>query len=571
MSRLCHCLVVMVLASSVSSAQVANLPTPGQAPMQPGAPSRDSAAKSGTAILRGRVLAADSGQPLRKAQVQLFASGPGVNVPAQNRATSTDGDGRYQFKELPAGRYTISASKGSYIALSYGQQRPNEPGKPLEILAGQTVEKVDFALPLGGILTGRILDEFGDPAESAQVAPMQSRTVQGRAQLVNAGRMSLTNDLGEFRIIGVPPGQYYLSATLRGAMTPYFDSDDRSGYAPTYYPGTPSLTEAQRLTVAVGQAISDLVLTLVPTRTARVTGLALDSQGRSMTTGSVMVTQRNNGVGFMSTMGGFVKPDGSFMVSGLAPGDYTLTVTTPGGFGDSPELATAQVTVAGQDINGVQIIAVKPSTLIGRIVVSDAAAAQTLQPGAIRLAATPKDPESGRFPGGPGHVNDDGTFTIKARPGPARIVLTGPLPGWTLKAVRLNGLDLTDIGVDVKASEDISGLEVELTNRLTNVSGLVTTGRGEAVTDYFALIFPQDRQEWVGPSRFFRVGRPDQDGRFKVSGLPAGEYYAIAVDVVDPNDERNPDFLDRASTRALRFSLNDAETKTLDLKLTTGP
>jgi carboxypeptidase family protein len=576
MSRAWGCLpliVVVVLASSDSSAQVSSLPTPGQAQPLPGAPARDSAVKPGTAILRGRVFAADSGEPLRKAQVRIFANGPAADGAAQNRATSTDGDGRYEFKALPAGRYNITAAKGNYIALSYGQKRPNEPGKPLEILDGQTVERVDFPLPRGGILTGRILDEFGDPAENVQVAPMQSRTLQGRAQVVAAGRISMTNDLGEFRIVGLPPGQYYLSATLRNPVMGNLESDDRSGYAPTYYPGTPSLNEAQRLTVAVGQTINDLTLTLVPTRTARVTGVALDSRGRPMTMGNVLVAPRNNntGVGFMLTMGGLVQPDGRFTVSGLAPGDYTLTATMPGGFGDDAESATAQITVAGQDVNGVQLTAVKPSTLTGRIVIADAAAAQALQPGTIRLAATPKDPGMNiAGPGGPGRVNDDGTLAIKARPGVVRIVLAGPLAGWTLKAVRLNGIDLTDAGVEVKANEDVGDLEVELTNHLTNVSGLVTNSRGDAAHDYSVVIFSQDRERWSSPGRFFRIGRPDQDGRFKASGLPAGEYYAIAIDALDPNNAQNPEFLDRASNRAVRFSLNDAETKTLDLKLTTG-
>jgi hypothetical protein len=109
-----------------------------------------------------------------------------------------------------------------------------------------------------------------------------------------------------------------------------------------------------------------------------------------------------------------------------------------------------------------------------------------------------------------------------------------------------------------------------LTNQLTTVSGLVTSARGEHSTDYTVVLFAQDREKWQPPNRFFRTGRPDQDGRFKLSGLPAGEYYAIASDSLDPNEASDPEVLDRISNRATSFSLNDGETRVLDLRLTTG-
>ena len=142
-------------------------------------------------------------------------------------------------------------------------------------------------------------------------------------------------------------------------------------------------------------------------------------------------------------------------------------------------------------------------------------------------------------------------------------------PDWTLKAVRLHGVDVTDAGFEARGNEDISGLEVELTNRLTSVSGLVTNVRGESVTEYFAIVFSQQREKWGGVAgRYLRTGRPDRDGRYTVSGLPAGDYFAIAVDAIDPAEAASAEFLERASSRAARFSLGDAETKSLDLKLT---
>jgi Carboxypeptidase regulatory-like domain len=583
-------LVAVLLGPAVAAAQVPGAAVPGQPPGLPraAAPPRDNpnAPATGTAILRGRVVAADTGQPLRRAQVRLTpnfnASGPiTIGGPGFGRATSTDANGRFEFKDLAAGRYSLSASKGSYINLSYGQRRPNEPGKPLEVLDGQTIEKLDFALPRGAIVTGRVVDELGEPAENIQVALMQPRTIQGRSQLSPVGRMAQTNDLGEFRLVAVPPGQYYLSANSRSFTPLSVETDDRAGYAPTYYPGTASLAEAQRLTLAVGQTLSDMTMTLVAARMAHIAGVAVDSQGKPMVNGNIALTQRaNNGPSFTMGMGGMIKADGSFMLPGLAPGDYIVTVSStplgggPLGGGDTPESATAKITLAGQDVDGLQLVASRLSTLTGRIVAADNAQAQALRPSTVRLTALPREPDGVPFGAGPGRVNDDGTFTLTSRSGSVRInVITDLRAGgaeWTLKAVRLNGVDVTDAGFDVSSNQDIGGIEVELTNHVSSLSGHVTNNRGETLTEYSAIVFSQDRERWTDTGRYFRSGRPDQEGRYKVTGLPAGEYFAIALETVDPNESTSPEFLERASRSAVRFSLGDAETKSVDLKLTTG-
>jgi hypothetical protein len=141
------------------------------------------------------------------------------------------------------------------------------------------------------------------------------------------------------------------------------------------------------------------------------------------------------------------------------------------------------------------------------------------------------------------------------------------LPGWSLKAVRQNGVDVTDTGVEFRSNESLEGLEVELTNHPSEVTGSVTDDQDKPVKDYAVVIFPQDRERWTSTSRYFGSGRPDQDGRYKTSALPPGDYYAIALEYVDQGDARDPDFLDRIKDRATRFRLSDGESKALDLKL----
>jgi Carboxypeptidase regulatory-like domain len=554
MVRTCVVLMGLLVVTSLSAAQ----------PPQPQMPPRDSAQTAqpvATAILRGHVVAADTGQPLRKAQVRIIS--PELR---ENRLATADADGRYEFKEVKAGRYTVSASKGSYVSLQYGQTRPFEPGKPLEILAGQTIEKLDFALPRGAIITGRVLDEFGEPLPDAMVSAQRYQNFNGQKRLMPAGRPGTTNDIGEFRLFAIPPGQYYLSATLR-PMGMGADSDDRTGYAATYFPGTPNIAEAQRVTVGLGQSLADMNMTLLPTRTSRITGTVMDSQGRPMP-GMVMTVPRNDSVMMMFGPPAQIRPDGSFAVSGLAPGRYTLQVRAMGG--PDGESAYLDITVNGDDVDGVKLVANPPSAVSGRVIV-DAAAAQALRPSTLRMGLQPVDLDMMMMGGSPpGPVKDDLTFELKALPGHLRVTLVGPTPGWAIRAVRYRGTDVTDSGMEFRANEGIADLEVELTNRLTDVSGLVTNGKGEVVKDYSVIVFPQDRDKWTATSRYMKTSRPDQDGRFKVNGLPPGDYQVIALDFVDSNDWNDPQFLEGIRAKATRFTISEGESKSVDLKVNSG-
>jgi hypothetical protein len=158
---------------------------------------------------------------------------------------------------------------------------------------------------------------------------------------------------------------------------------------------------------------------------------------------------------------------------------------------------------------------------------------------------------------------------------PGRIGLRAFVPSatptnpWLLKSVRVRGVDVTDTGFDVGV-QGVSGVEIEMTNRGQQASGKVTDARGEAVADYTVLVFAQDHAQWTLPmNRFFAIGRPNDAGVFKITSLPPGEYFAIAVDRVDLNDWQDPDTLEGLSRLATPFALTSGDTRTLDLRLST--
>ena len=123
------------------------------------------------------------------------------------------------------GRYTITVTRNGYVSLQFGQQRPFEPGRPLDLGDGQLLERIDFALPRGSVIAGRITDELGEPMAGVHVQAMRYQYLpNGQRQLVSAGASNpfchVTNDLGEFRVYGLMPGTYVLSAVPDQAGVP---------------------------------------------------------------------------------------------------------------------------------------------------------------------------------------------------------------------------------------------------------------------------------------------------------------------------------------------------------------
>jgi carboxypeptidase family protein len=517
-----------------------------------------------TAAIRGRVVAADTGQPLRRAVIQISQIDTSSGVPLANRVNrlaSTDRDGTYEFTSLPAGRYNLIAMKAAFVRMAWGQEPAGTAGKPLDVLAGERVDHVDFALPRGGVITGRIVDESGEPLSGVRVSAVRAATVNGARQLgPTAG--SSTNDLGEFRIFGIAPGQYLVQALWQrfGGGDP--SSVDRTGYPLTFFPGTLSESEAQRFTVAAGRTIGDLVMTMSALKTARVEGQVVDSRGRPA--GGVMLEMLSTVSGNNTMSSSPVRPDGTFVLASLAPGDYVLrTQPTP----EHNEAALTKLTLSpGDEVKDLRLVMMPPGTISGRVVIDPSMAPPAAALSMIAwLDAQP-------MPGGarPARVNDDLTFEVVAWPGRNRVDALNLPPGWAVRTVRRDSVDVIDDGIEVAPGQTITGVDVELTTKIAVLSGAVTNARGEPAKDCSLVLFPTDSARWKVGSRYLRVARSDQDGRFKMAGVPPSDYYVVAVDKVEPAQWSDARFLEKMAPAARHVAIAEGETKTIDLKVTSG-
>jgi hypothetical protein len=467
------------------------------------------------------------------------------------------------------------------VTWAYGQTQPGAPGKPFVLADDQTAGGIDIRLPRGAVITGHVTDEFGDPVPSARVTLMRQQFRLGQRTLTPANS-AMTNDIGEYRIFGLPPGQYYISAMpqqtlfvtgpVGGGFGAFEGEEARNGYAPTFYPGTADATAAQKITLGLAQTLSEINIVLIAARTATISGIAVDAEGRPMS-GFVQIVPRGGMTG-LGGPGGPLRSDGTFSIPNVAPGTYVLRanrppVNTSGPPTGPPEFSLAFVSVNGEDVTGVRLAPIVPVSITGRVSFEDQAAAQSLTPSAVRvatLASTVGDAGLGIGSGGsPLPVKDDFTFDLKSTPG--QMGIRAVAPGWQVKAIRINGTDVTDSVLDV-GSQGVSGVEIEMTNRLQEVSGAVTDADGKAVDSYVVVLFAQDRSRWVAAmNRYAATGRPGNDGGFKVTTLPPGDYYAIALDRSDAVEGQDPEFLEGLMRMASPVSLAPGDKRTLDLKL----
>ena len=547
--------------------------TPGQIapPRQPVTPRDNPATPTGTAVIRGRITST-TGQPLRRAIVVVAA-----NDVAVRRIVTTDDEGRYQFSDVPQGRYTVTASKGSFVTLQYGQRRPFEPGRPVAVANGQVLERVDVSLPSGSVITGTITDEFGEPLASAQVEVQRYQfRPDGRHLLTGIGGTGFvrTDDRGQFRAFGLMPGEYIVSASASmpiNTMASAAVRDGAEGYATTFYPGTTNADEAQGVTVGLGEE-KPLAFSVRSVATRRISGTVTDSQGRPAVGANVTISIAT-GAGYRVMFGTSIGTDGSFTAANIPPGAHHISVSGPSrGPGEPPEYATVPVTLGATDAVGLKITTAPPATISGTIVFDGSAPRTGPMPIRVNATRTSDDPGGGVFffDAGNGMADAEGRFEIRGITG--SVLLRPSLPQqWMMRSVTLDGAVVTDEALDPVPQRAITGVVITLTDRVTDVAGTVTSARGEAVKEFAVVLQPAEPKVGIAQNRYLRVGRPDQEGRFDVRGLPPGDYYATAVEALEQTREWDPEYQGTLRTAGRSFTLREGESVTLQLKLADLP
>jgi hypothetical protein len=596
----------MFARPAMATVLIASCATVAGAQQPPQQPARDTSARpataaatAGTGGIGGHVVAADTGRPVKRARVFLSAAELGGG-----RGALTDDSGAFDFSDLPAGRYTITASKSGFIQLSYGQRRPLQAGTPLQLLDGQQLKGVDFALPRGGVISGRVSDENGDVMPGVNVQVMRYQYQQGDRRLVPAGQ-GQTDDRGVYRVWGLNPGDYYVSAVARNegpigrgipAAAAQVVEDARAGrgrgngrgailagtlaglatddqnqlmYAPTYYPGVGSAAEARAVPLGVSQELLNIDFGLQLVRTARVSGHVENPDGSAARQGNVNLTAqgtvRNGGAG--SSFGGRIDADGQFSIANVPPGLYTLRARNNDR--DAPLSASQPLSVSSGEVGNVGVVLQIGGSLSGTVAFQPGSTPAPSDFTQIRLQApsTESDDNAGPMPNA--RVGKDGTFTIDGVSVGTHLIRPngGGLRGWNLKSVTIDGRDVTDVPVSVRSGQRVANVVVTFTDKVNEINGSVTDAQGNAVTEYTVLAFSTNTAVWRPQSRQIATARPDQTGTFRIRNLPSGEYYVVTVDPGEQGEWFEPAYLDQHRSGASRVALGDGDIKTQDFRV----
>src|ERR1019366_6819719 len=323
------------------------------------ASAQESAPAANASSIAGTVVKEPGSQPLKKVLVQVVAEN---QKEGENYTASTDADGHFHIENVLPGRYRLYLEKTGFVEVN-GRGLKSDVNV-FTVQAGQAVEDLLFRMLPTAIISGRITDEDGDPMSGVRVVAQKKKP--GKATRETTGSES-TNDLGEYRLSGLFPGQYWIVAMpppdfrdyeQQHEKSPQGDSQPDNRYLTTYYPGTYDAMQASAVTLKAGDEMP-VNFTLVPARTYRVRGIVA-----GVTAGQKPAVELVSKAGD-SIRQNEVGPDGQFEVRGVAPGSYMVRASA--GTESQPLTARQDISVVADDVEGVRLVPQPSFTLSGHL------------------------------------------------------------------------------------------------------------------------------------------------------------------------------------------------------------
>lgn len=563
--------------------------------------------KTGTAEISGTVVTGDTSPvPVRRATLTLTGDRSGVRLVAV-----ADDTGTFAFTSLPPDRYSVQAEKGGYLSTRYGSRRPGGSGTPVVVAEGQRVAIV-VTMIKGSVLTGTVLDELGQPLPAVTVTALRfavsASTGERGPQAATMGSSAAfpsyfpdsfpgtatTDDRGVYRIYGLAPGDYVVSASVRlprggspvtgtdvhqvsvadlqraqqllrgsGSAAPINSPNRGDGadtsrvdYAPVYHPAAIAAAEATVIRLGQAEERSSVDVQVRLVRTTRITGIAQGVDGTPVVgaqislmdpapgaTGALRITRSD--------------ADGAFVIAGVNPGRYALR----GHLYADAVFGVVEVEAAGRDVS-TSMTLWPASKVSGRLVfdgVSKPPDAKT-----VLLLASPWVLGGSSF-----EMSPEGRFTVsRLPPGQYRLRLNGrPPAGWVLRSTVVNGVDVSDIPFEVKRGEDIDGAVITFTDRGAEISGRFFDAAGKPAAEFQLVVFSADRRFWVPQTRRTQQVRPDANGTFVARDLPAGDYLISAVTDLEDGQVNDPAFLATLAASSIRISLAEGDRKIQDIRV----
>jgi hypothetical protein len=524
--------------------------------------------------LQGIVVRAGTNEPVAKAVVELRKPG-GDSKPYTLLTTD---EGKFAFRNVQAGQYELAVTRSGYVSFVYGTRKTSGPGEPITLPAAPALQPTVLRIVMTptGSISGRITDRRGEPVANAEVGALKVSYNQGRRSFRSV-QIAVTNDLGEYRLFWLPPGQYYVSATAPvgerafcfgqcdGATSDSLvvarrrlDPPSPPTAPPTertlaaYFPGTRDADAATPIDIGPGMEFRGADIVAVPGRVHHVRGVVIDSETGQAVTGNVQLMFAS-----LSSSGGTVIPGSgsSFDFAYALPGSYLLTATAGA--------MTGRVTieVGDEDLNNVTIAVTSGFNIPGRVSIEGATPGNNLNLANLRVNA-PLDPPvvQGASPASPA---PDGTFMLtKVVPGDYRVTLTPALQNAYVKSIRLGQSDILNGGFHVERQIQDS-LEIVVSMRVAALDGRVVDEKQAPLKEATVVLVPDPA--FRKRADLYKSASTDASGKFQLKGLAPGDYKLFAWDDVEPGAWMDPAFMSLYENVGRPIRISEGSTQTVEL------
>lgn len=522
--------------------------------------------KSGS--VSGVVVKEPGSQPLKKASITLVAES---QTEGGNYAAITDATGHFSIEEVRPGRYWMMLERTGYVEISERQRRLD--GRTLSVSPGEELKDVRLTMLMTATVFGRVVDEDGDPLAGAEVAVM--RKPYGKTQWESVGS-ERTNDLGEFRIPGLFPGRYFVSASpapdyqrLAVTETPAETTGGQSDLrrVTTFYPGTTDRSQAANLDLRAGDEIP-VNFTMTPGRAYAVRGVVAGLPAGKRA--GVILMAREYGLVFNAAE---VQKNGKFEVRGVPPGSYVAMAITDDENGVS-RTARQRVDVGVADVEDIRLAPISAGSVRGQILADNPNA---FSRGYVALHALSDDGGELDFgaAGGLDRVSGasvlaDGSFEIKSvTAGRYAVEFTsgsGESSKYYVRSVRL-GAFAADAGFSINGSA--GPLYITLSSHPATIDGSAVDDHDKPLSDCTVVAVPEEQFRRI-PARFGKA-RTDQNGRFTIRGLAPGSYTVYAWQDVEGDAYLDSEFLKTQRDSGKSVQVEGDKTLTVSIKASEIP
>lgn len=509
--------------------------------------------------MAGQVVRSGDGTPLRGATVTLVVSGRR----REPLAARTDATGRFAFRNVPPGSYRLIVERTGYARQEFGQRALGRRGVALNLSPGQRMTDLLFRMTPAGVITGRVYDEQGEPLVGVLVNVLRRVYREGRL-VFEGGESDRSDDRGEYRIFNLMPGKYVVSATPMGGVSGSAVLRREAGdageetYVPTYYPGVIDPETAVSLEISPGQELTGIDFTLRPQRTVRVRGRALAPGGGRGATQVALWPRTPRAPLRGRARESSVEPDGTFELTGVAPGSYILAAMR--NEENITYSAREAVEVGNSDVEGITLALLPGGTVSGKVVVEGGG----LPESRVFVNLRPEDVLSR---GGNARVQADGSFQIRnVSAGEYQVTVNGAPEDYYLKSVRRGNEVFANRSVPLL--QDTAGLEVVLSPSGARVEGQVLTEENLPASGVTVVLVPARELRHLRVA--YRTATTDVTGQFMLRGIPPGEYTAYAWDSDEGEVWMDPEFLALYEGKGQRVSLVAGGAQTVQLVLLAG-